>query len=233
MTIGAFLRLPEVERETGMGKSTIWAKVKQKKFPQPVRFGGKCTRWVASEIEAWKAALIEARDGPAPKPGRGRRGARMSKTSKPHNGGPVNPANSAVQAAEGLQPLLDEASADATQNPSSPEEAAIGRAAASSSSGDPIPPVTGTELEAEDRALLRAENARLKRLGEALYREHERHGDWGEYAVGHNFPWVQRAFINGACGSPLFRDDGYLKLYWQVQDELAELKRKQGQDKAD
>jgi prophage regulatory protein len=68
MTIGVFLRLPEVKRETGMGKSTIWAKVKEGKFPAPVRFGGKCTRWVASEIEAWKRARIEERDSPKTKP---------------------------------------------------------------------------------------------------------------------------------------------------------------------
>jgi hypothetical protein len=41
-----------------------------------VRFGGKCTRWPASEIEAWKRSLLEARDGPKTKPGKGRgRGA--------------------------------------------------------------------------------------------------------------------------------------------------------------
>jgi prophage regulatory protein len=74
MTIGVFLRLPEVARETGLGKSTIWTKIAEGKFPAPVRFGGKCTRWVASEIEAWKRSLIEKRDGPewATKPGKRR-----------------------------------------------------------------------------------------------------------------------------------------------------------------
>jgi prophage regulatory protein len=74
MTIGVLLRMSEVARETGMGKSTIWAKVKRGEFPAPVRFGGKCTRWPAREIENWKANLIEARDGSAPKPGKRRRG---------------------------------------------------------------------------------------------------------------------------------------------------------------
>jgi prophage regulatory protein len=61
------LRLPEVCRETGLGKSTIWVKVAEGTFPQPVRFGARCTRWVAAEIEAWKAKLIAERDGLAPK----------------------------------------------------------------------------------------------------------------------------------------------------------------------
>jgi prophage regulatory protein len=74
MSIGVLLRMSEVARETGMGKSTIWAKVKRGEFPQPVRYGGKCTRWPSSEIETWKRSLIEARDGPAPKPGKRRRG---------------------------------------------------------------------------------------------------------------------------------------------------------------
>jgi prophage regulatory protein len=74
MTTGDLLRLPEVARKTGLGKSTIWVKVAQGTFPQPVRFGARCTRWVESEIEAWKAALIADRDGPKPKAGRGRKG---------------------------------------------------------------------------------------------------------------------------------------------------------------
>jgi prophage regulatory protein len=74
MTIGVLLRLREVARETGLGKSTIWAKVQRGEFPQPVRQGARCTRWPASEIEAWKRSLIEARDALAPKPGKRRRG---------------------------------------------------------------------------------------------------------------------------------------------------------------
>jgi prophage regulatory protein len=74
MAIGDLLRLPEVARRTGLGKSSIWVKVAEGTFPQPVRFGARCTRWIESEIEAWKAALIEKRDGPKTKPGKGRKG---------------------------------------------------------------------------------------------------------------------------------------------------------------
>jgi prophage regulatory protein len=72
MTIGDLLRLPEVARRTGLGKSSIWVMVAEGTFPQPVRFGARCTRWVESEIEAWKAALIADRDGPKTKPGKRR-----------------------------------------------------------------------------------------------------------------------------------------------------------------
>ncbi len=75
MTIGYMLRLREVIRETGLGGSTIWAKVADGTFPKPVRFGARCTRWPAAEIEAWKAALIAKRDEPKPKPGKRKGGA--------------------------------------------------------------------------------------------------------------------------------------------------------------
>ena len=90
---------------------------------------------------------------------------------------------------------------------------------------DPCPPVTGTALEAEDRALLRAENERLRRLAEAYFRERKRRYNWQWYDVDMGYPGVRRLF--GACGDPL-SDEEHAKLYWQVEDELA---RKQGQDK--
>jgi hypothetical protein len=127
--------------------------------------------------------------------------------------------------AAAADPSLDAAMVGSC-SPPMPEGAAIGQAAAPSPSSDPVPPVTGTELEAEDRALLYTENARLKRLAEALYRENRRHGDEGKHVLFH-FPWVRRAFINGECSAPLLYDGSYLKLNRQVEDEFAEIKRKQ------
>ena len=62
---GRFLRIEELVPSVGKGKSTIWAQIRQGKFPKPVRHGKRCTRWVESEIEAWKAKLIAERDGHA------------------------------------------------------------------------------------------------------------------------------------------------------------------------
>ena len=73
-TSGVWLRDWEVGKAFGIGRSTVWDWVKYGILPQPVRFGRRTTRWPVSEIEALKASLIEARDGPKPKPGKGRKG---------------------------------------------------------------------------------------------------------------------------------------------------------------
>lgn len=56
------LELAEVERRSGMKKSAIYAKIKAKKFPAPVKVDGYASRWVESEIQQWIDALKEARD---------------------------------------------------------------------------------------------------------------------------------------------------------------------------
>ncbi|UXZ05542.1 helix-turn-helix transcriptional regulator [Moraxella nasicaprae] len=36
-----------------IGKSTVWAWVKQGKFPPPIKFGTHCTAWKNSDILSW------------------------------------------------------------------------------------------------------------------------------------------------------------------------------------
>jgi hypothetical protein len=168
----------------------------------------------------------------------------MTTNSQPHNGSAVNTDNSEVRAAIGVS-TLDAAAAEGHSPPSS-EGAAIGAAAPSPSDAtvcqpagsaravegerEPFPPLTGSGLEAADRALLRAENDRLRRLAEAYCREVGR-SRWHVAAM--NYPWV-RGLLFG-CGFPFSAEED-MKVYWQVEDEFAELKRKelerkQGQDK--
>lgn len=54
----ALLRLSTVEAITGLGRSTIYAKLKAAdgSFPQPIRLGARCTRWKAGDVQAWLAA---------------------------------------------------------------------------------------------------------------------------------------------------------------------------------
>jgi prophage regulatory protein len=47
------LRLPEVRAATGLSRSTIYARVRQGRFPAPVPLGGKAVGWLESEIGAW------------------------------------------------------------------------------------------------------------------------------------------------------------------------------------
>jgi prophage regulatory protein len=54
----ALLRLSTVEAITGLGKSTIYAKLKANdgSFPQPIRLSARCTRFRAGDVQAWLAA---------------------------------------------------------------------------------------------------------------------------------------------------------------------------------
>jgi prophage regulatory protein len=62
------LRRSQVERRTGLSRTTIYAKLKKNpkrprdydpSFPKPVSIGAKAVGWVESEIEAWLDAQIE------------------------------------------------------------------------------------------------------------------------------------------------------------------------------
>jgi prophage regulatory protein len=55
------LRMPEVERRTGLKKSAIYALIQKKEFPAPVKIG-ELTGFVESEVESWIEARIRERD---------------------------------------------------------------------------------------------------------------------------------------------------------------------------
>lgn len=49
------LRLPDVVKATGNGRSTIYQLIKLGRFPRQVKIsaGGKSSAWLASEVETW------------------------------------------------------------------------------------------------------------------------------------------------------------------------------------
>lgn len=47
------LRLPDIEDRTGLGKSSIYAKIKVGDFPQPVRLGARSIGFIEEEINNW------------------------------------------------------------------------------------------------------------------------------------------------------------------------------------
>lgn len=51
----ALLRLPEVKKATGLGRSSIYAMEKSGTFPQRVSIGPRAVAWRASEVDAWIA----------------------------------------------------------------------------------------------------------------------------------------------------------------------------------
>jgi prophage regulatory protein len=56
----AFLRLPEVKAITGLSKSSLYALIKEKNFPAPVRLGARAVAWVRSEVRQWAAERVHA-----------------------------------------------------------------------------------------------------------------------------------------------------------------------------
>lgn len=56
------LRLPDVERMTGIKRSMIYRLEGEGGFPRRVKIGQHASAWVASEVGAWIAAGIAARD---------------------------------------------------------------------------------------------------------------------------------------------------------------------------
>ncbi len=56
------LRLPEVLQKTGLRRSTIYSKIKQKQFPQQVHLSERAVGWIASDVQQWIESCIVARD---------------------------------------------------------------------------------------------------------------------------------------------------------------------------
>ena len=51
-----FLRMPNVMRLTGLGRSTIYRLIAEDKFPAQVRIGTRAVGWRWSDLERWSAA---------------------------------------------------------------------------------------------------------------------------------------------------------------------------------
>ena len=59
------LTRPEVEDRTGLSCSTLYRKMREGTFPEPLKIGERAVRWPASEIEAFLASRPRATgDGP-------------------------------------------------------------------------------------------------------------------------------------------------------------------------
>ena len=59
-TADRLLRLSEVQTRTALGRTTIYRKMREGSFPEPLKIGTRAVRWIESEIEAWKAACPRA-----------------------------------------------------------------------------------------------------------------------------------------------------------------------------
>jgi prophage regulatory protein len=58
----AILRRTQVEQETGLAKSTLYLRVEQGLFTEPVLIGPRAVGWPAGEVEALNRARIAGMD---------------------------------------------------------------------------------------------------------------------------------------------------------------------------
>lgn len=57
------MKLPEVMRRVGLGKSMIYMLIKQGRFPAPYKISPVASRWSEHEVTAWIAAVKDGFEG--------------------------------------------------------------------------------------------------------------------------------------------------------------------------
>ena len=56
----SLLRLPEVKRRTGLGRTSIYDAVARGKFPAPVKLSERAVAWPSDAVSRWIDARIAA-----------------------------------------------------------------------------------------------------------------------------------------------------------------------------
>ena len=59
-TTSRLLRLSEVQTRTALSRSTLYRKMAEGTFPEPLKVGVRAVRWPESEIEHWLATRPRA-----------------------------------------------------------------------------------------------------------------------------------------------------------------------------
>lgn len=59
------LRRDEVERATGLPRSTIYDKMAKGEFPKSIKLSARAVGWLEQDIANWQKARIADRDGVA------------------------------------------------------------------------------------------------------------------------------------------------------------------------
>jgi prophage regulatory protein len=55
-----FLRLPDVKKAVGYGRTAIYQKIKAGEFPKPYSLGARAVAWLAEDIQGWIESRIQA-----------------------------------------------------------------------------------------------------------------------------------------------------------------------------
>ena len=54
------IRLGEVKNQTGLGRSSIYSRMKAGTFPQSITLGARAVGWLESDIDDWIDAQVKA-----------------------------------------------------------------------------------------------------------------------------------------------------------------------------
>ncbi|EJG0618029.1 AlpA family transcriptional regulator [Vibrio parahaemolyticus] len=57
-----FLRLKDVIEKTGLSKSAIYSKIKEREFPASVPIGSRTVAWLEADVEQWLEWRVQVRD---------------------------------------------------------------------------------------------------------------------------------------------------------------------------
>jgi prophage regulatory protein len=60
VSYGTIIRLPEVMKRTGLKRSSVYALMKKKNFPQSIDLGIRGVGWLEKEVDIWVTQRIEA-----------------------------------------------------------------------------------------------------------------------------------------------------------------------------
>jgi prophage regulatory protein len=58
--VTSILRLPDVQKRTGLSRSTIYLRISEESFPKPISLGGRAVGWIEHEVDEWLNEKIKA-----------------------------------------------------------------------------------------------------------------------------------------------------------------------------
>jgi prophage regulatory protein len=61
MTTTTIWRLPEVLRQTGLSRSTIYEMINRGEFPRQVKLGRRAVGWIANDVVQWIHGKVDSR----------------------------------------------------------------------------------------------------------------------------------------------------------------------------
>lgn len=64
------INLKEVSHKTSVGKSWIYAEMREGRFPKPIKLAERCVRWLEREVDDWIDARSAERQATNPRPNR-------------------------------------------------------------------------------------------------------------------------------------------------------------------